>query len=89
MVWICNSFICIFQGDLNYRKLTGDLEWPTEAVLEDALRGFSPAPLLVLRTAKGGPVVGLLPGQCQRIASVTQDWNINGEYGMIQLCTFS
>lgn len=86
---LSKASLIIFKGDLNYRKLTGDLEWPTETMLEHALRGFSPAPLLAVRTAKGGPVVGLLPDQCHRIASVTQDWNVNGNYGMIQLCTFS
>lgn len=78
-----------FQGDLNYRKLTGDLDWPTSTSFRQALRGFSPAPVLAVRTAKGGPVVGLAPGLGERTASVAQDWNISGNYGMIQFCMFS
>ena len=78
-----------FQGDLNYRKLTGDIEWATDTKFEHALQEFRPAPLLAVRTVKGGPVVGLLPDQNKSISSVDQDWNTTGDYGMIQLCTFS
>lgn len=74
---------------MNYRKLTGDLDWPTTTSFERALRGFSPAPVLVLRTAKGGPVVGLAPGLGESTAAVARDWNTSGDYGMIQLGTFS
>ncbi|KAK8745668.1 hypothetical protein OTU49_000307 [Cherax quadricarinatus] len=86
---LSKSSLIIFKGDLNYRKLTGDLDWPTTTSLEHTLRGFCPAPVLAIRTAKGGPVVGLAPGVSERTAAVTHDWNISGEYGMIQLCTFS
>ncbi|KAG0712003.1 Protein-glutamate O-methyltransferase [Chionoecetes opilio] len=86
---LSKASLIIFKGDLNYRKLTGDLEWPTDTKFEDALQGFRPAPLLAVRTAKGGPVVGLLPDQGKDIYSVDKDWNTTGDYGMIQLCTFS
>ncbi|XP_045621100.2 damage-control phosphatase ARMT1 isoform X1 [Procambarus clarkii] len=86
---LSKASLIIFKGDLNYRKLTGDLNWPTTTGFEQALRGFFPAPVLALRTAKGGPVVGLAPGISERIAAVAPDWNISGEYGMIQLCTSS
>ncbi|XP_063598157.1 damage-control phosphatase ARMT1-like [Penaeus indicus] len=86
---LCKASLVIFKGDLNYRKLTGDLDWPTNSSFQRALRGFSPAPILVLRTAKGGPVVGLAPGVAERTAAVASDWNISGDYGLIQLCTGS
>ncbi|XP_042226243.1 damage-control phosphatase ARMT1-like isoform X2 [Homarus americanus] len=86
---LSKASLIIFKGDLNYRKLTGDFDWPTTTSFECALRSFSPAPVLALRTAKGGPVVGLAPGVSERIADVTRSWNTSGDYGMIQLCTFS
>lgn len=86
---LSKASLIIFKGDLNYRKLTGDLEWPTETKFEHALQDFRPAPLLAVRTAKGGPVVGLLPDQSKSISGVSRDWNTSGDFGMIQLCTFS
>lgn len=86
---LSKASLIIFKGDLNYRKLTGDLDWPTDTKFEHALQDFRPTPLLAVRTAKGGPVVGLLPDQSKTISSADRDWNINGDYGMIQLCTFS
>ncbi|KAB7496890.1 Protein-glutamate O-methyltransferase, partial [Armadillidium nasatum] len=81
------SFV-IFKGDLNYRKLFGDLDWPNNTSLRTALRGFQPSPLLILRTIKGGPTVGLDESSAKVInAKLNEDWNISGKIGLIHFTT--
>lgn len=47
------------QGDLNYRKLVGDRDWPITTPFEQALRGFHPSHLCAMRTLKAETVTGL------------------------------
>ncbi|ELU02892.1 hypothetical protein CAPTEDRAFT_99966 [Capitella teleta] len=77
--------LVIFKGDLNYRKLIGDLKWPFCTPFKEALRGFQPAPLCALRTIKCDTVVGLSEGQAEKALETTgEDWMIPGTYGVIQ-----
>lgn len=74
-------------GDLNYRKLLGDREWPCETTdFNSALRYFNPAPMLALRTLKSDLAVGLEPGTVQRLDKENKDWfnRGKGEHGFMQ-----
>jgi len=81
--------LVIFKGDLNYRKLVGDLNWETTATFKSALQGFLPTSVLSLRTAKADVMVGLEPGQAERITKVDPQWMVSGQWGVIQYASIS
>ncbi|XP_047738644.1 LOW QUALITY PROTEIN: damage-control phosphatase ARMT1 [Hyalella azteca] len=76
------------QGDLNYRKLVGDLSWPSTTPFREVLGPelAQLGPVLALRTVKGGPAVGASEEQLQRVRGRLGDqWANEGKCGMIQL----
>ncbi|XP_011300702.1 UPF0364 protein C6orf211 homolog [Fopius arisanus] len=77
--------LIIFKGDLNYRKLMGDINWEHTTDLVTALRGFRPSNLVTLRTLKADVCVGLLPGKADDLCSQHggNDWLVSGQYGVI------
>ncbi|XP_015281650.1 PREDICTED: protein-glutamate O-methyltransferase [Gekko japonicus] len=83
------SNLILFKGDLNYRKLTGDLKWDFTVPFHQALNSFHPAPLCSLRTLKSDVQVGLQPGQGERFMNTEPEWMIIGKYGIVQFDTSS
>ncbi|MFN8379134.1 MAG: ARMT1-like domain-containing protein [Anaerolineae bacterium] len=81
--WFEGAALVITKGDLNYRRLVGDAMWPGETPFSDVLAWF-PAPLLALRTLKSDPVVGLAPGQAERLDAESPGWRTNGRRGVMQ-----
>ncbi|KAG5277586.1 hypothetical protein AALO_G00119320 [Alosa alosa] len=79
--------LLLFKGDLNYRKLVGDRDWPHTTPFHLALRGFHPAPLCSLRTLKANVQVGLEAGQGEELSTATSTWMTSGSYGVIQFCS--
>uniref|UniRef100_H2Y6F0 Sugar phosphate phosphatase n=1 Tax=Ciona savignyi TaxID=51511 RepID=H2Y6F0_CIOSA len=79
-----NSKLLIFKGDLNYRKLVSDWNWPHDTSFCKALRGFSPAPLCSLRTLKAPLVVGLTDEDVQSAVKKNCDWMVTGKYAVVQ-----
>lgn len=61
---LSRSQLCIFKGDLNYRKLTGDRTWSRTTPWADSIGPLKNNGLttLSLRTAKADVIVGLPDG---------------------------
>jgi len=76
--------LVIFKGDLNYRKLVGDLAWPPTTPFTVALHGFSPTSLCCLRTLKCDLALGLAEGQAESTQAQDADWMLTGSYAVIQ-----
>ncbi|KAF9984047.1 hypothetical protein BGZ75_004380 [Mortierella antarctica] len=81
------SDLWIFKGDLNYRKLVYDCQWPTTTPFQEAigpLGSREDVPSLVsFRTCKADVVVGLKAGVEEKMNKVTKEWMVNGEYAVI------
>lgn len=78
--------IIFFKGDLNYRKLVGDLNWEPTTSFEVALRGFHPAPLCALRTCKADLIAGLEKGQKDEVEKKDKKWMLDGNWSVISFC---
>lgn len=76
--------LVFFKGDVNYRKLVGDLEWDPSVPFQQALRGFEPTFLCTLRTIKSNTVAGVEKSVVREVEQRSSDWMITGEYAVIQ-----
>ena len=75
--------LVILKGDVNYRRLVGDVHWPPTTPFEHATAYF-PAPLVSLRTMKAELIVGLSPGHAERLHEQDPEWMVDGRRGLIQ-----
>jgi hypothetical protein len=73
--------VLIFKGDLNYRRLVGDLRWPTSTPFAATLPALG-ASIVALRTLKSDVLVGV---DDDAIRDLDGDWRINGRYGSVQV----
>lgn len=74
--------LLIFKGDLNYRKLVGDLAWENKTPFEVALRGFHPTDLCTLRSIKAEVCVGFKDES--QWSSLPGDWMRSSDFAVIQ-----
>ncbi len=77
------SHLVISKGDANYRRLLGDRHWPFTAPFQEILAYF-PAPILALRTLKSEVACGLTAKAIQRASQADPEWQVDGQWGMIQ-----
>lgn len=78
------SKFIIFKGDLNYRKLVGDLQWKFNEKFETALRGFEPTSFVILRTCKADVQVEIDENLAQQVTKLDPKWLVNGKWAVIQ-----
>lgn len=87
------SELCIFKGDLNYRKLTGDADWDPTTKFEEAIgplgKQGSGIRVLALRTCKADVVVGLPEGKDEELRSGDEKgegrkWAWSGKWAVVQ-----
>ncbi|KAM7342418.1 damage-control phosphatase ARMT1-like [Cochliomyia hominivorax] len=82
--YLAEAHLVIFKGDLNYRKLLGDMNWdPTDDFLT-CLRGFLPTNICSFRTVKADLICGLSQGKAEELTRMDPQWMCTGEYGVIQ-----
>lgn len=76
-----SSGLVIFKGDLNYRKLTQDAQWPPTTPFTDALGELKgKVNVLALRTCKAEVCVGLAEGQADQLTERDPKWRTNGHW---------
>lgn len=79
------SFLIISKGDLNYRKLVGDVFWNPTVPFTEAVGHFKPSKLIALRTLKSDITCGLPEGLAEHISQTDPDWLKIGKYAVIQV----
>ncbi|CAI0647045.1 unnamed protein product [Colletotrichum noveboracense] len=88
------SEVVIFKGDLNYRKLTGDADWDAATPFTEAIKNLGPGSgvnVLALRTCKADVVVGLQPGEDERLKALPdgggdsgcRKWGWSGKWAVV------
>lgn len=75
--------LVIFKGDLNYRKLLADFNWPHDSKFTDVLREFRPNNICSLRTVKADLICEIKNGVSEELAKLDPLWMETGQYGLI------
>ncbi|KAE9406130.1 DUF89 domain-containing protein [Gymnopus androsaceus JB14] len=79
-----DSDLVVLKGDLNYRKLTGDIQWPPLTPFDEALGPLAGSfPLLSLRTNKADVAVGLDEEVLKKTEAKDPKWRVNGKFALI------
>ncbi|KAI8895352.1 hypothetical protein BC833DRAFT_529539 [Globomyces pollinis-pini] len=85
---LSQSEVIIFKGDLNYRKMVYDGNWPVTTQFADAIGPLAHSkfpPFVMLRTCKSDTCVGLSANQEHELPALDKDWMVNGKFGLVQL----
>lgn len=80
---LATSHLLIFKGDLNYRKLLGDINWAFDSRFTDVLGEFRPTNLCTLRTVKADLICELPQGKADELAQTDKMWMETGKYGVM------
>lgn len=80
---LSQSSFLFFKGDLNYRKLVNDRQWPYDTDFVTALEGFNPAKLCALRTIKSDSIVDCESSKVENILESDREKLFCGHYALI------
>jgi hypothetical protein len=78
------SAVTIMKGDLNYRRLVGDCDWPPDTPFETATEYF-PGAVAAVRTLKSDVVVGVPADALARLEQSGEAWRTTGAHALIQV----
>ncbi|MFF7247169.1 damage-control phosphatase ARMT1 family protein [Embleya sp. NPDC008237] len=78
-----SATVTILKGDLNHRRLVGDLHWPPTTPFRDTV-GYFPGPVASLRTLKSDVIVGLEPDTVCRLDATEPAWRTSGTHALVQ-----
>ncbi|MGC4851871.1 damage-control phosphatase ARMT1 family protein [Micromonospora sp. DT4] len=78
-----SASLTLMKGDLNYRRLVGDCDWPATTPFTEAVDYF-PGPVASLRTLKSDVVVGLDSQALSALDASGEPWRTNGSHGLVQ-----
>lgn len=82
--WLSGSGLVIFKGDLNYRKLAGDVKWPVSTPFPTAIGPLAGSfPLLSLRTNKADVAVGIDEKVAESLDNKGEKWRVSGKYALV------
>jgi len=76
--------LTLLKGDLNYRRLVGDRDWPPTTPFAE-VTGYLPGPLATLRTLKSDVITGLDQATLAELDATGQPWRTDGSHGLIQV----
>lgn len=76
--------LTILKGDLNYRRLVGDRDWPA-ATPFDSVTAYFPGPVAALRTLKSDVVTGLDPATVASLDATGSSWRTDGNHALLQV----
>ena len=77
--------LTILKGDLNYRRLVGDRDWPPTTPFADVAAYF-PGPLAALRTLKSDVITGLDQATVAELDTTGQPWRTDGATASSRSC---
>ncbi|KAI0759122.1 DUF89 domain-containing protein [Fomes fomentarius] len=81
---LAQSSLVIFKGDLNFRKLTGDVQWPPSTPFEEAIGPIAGSfPILSLRTNKADVIVAVDADVAKKLDESGEKWRYNGKYALV------
>jgi Damage-control phosphatase ARMT1-like domain len=75
--------LVVVKGDLNYRKLVGDAEWPPSTPLADVVQ--LPGPVAALRVLKSDVLVGVDEPTVAALDAESGSWRTDGSHALVQV----